>query len=65
MGEMLQNTLVLEESLCLNGHLLAVCAVNISNPSQLCSLLFCTALPTAVGRQCWAGAAGGFAQGTN
>lgn len=62
---MLQCTLVLEDSLCLNGQLLAICAVNISNPSQLCSLLFCTAWPTAVGRQCWAGAAGGFAQGAN
>lgn len=59
---MLQSTLVLEDTSCLNGH---ICAVNISNPSQLCSLLFCTALLTAVGRQCWAGAAGGFTQGTN
>lgn len=62
---MLRSTLVLEDGLCLNGQLLAICAVNISNPSQLCSLLFCTAWPTAVGRQCWAGAAGGFAQGAN
>lgn len=49
MGEMLQGTLVLEDSL--NGQFLAICAVNISYPSQLCSLLFCTALPAAVGRQ--------------
>lgn len=46
-----------------NGWLLAVGAGNFSIPSQLCSLLSCRALPAAVGKPCWTGAAGGFRQG--
>lgn len=57
MGEMLQSILVLEDSLCLNGQLLAMCAVHISNPSQLCSF---SAQPCQqLWGDCWAGAAGG------
>lgn len=53
MGEMIQTALVLADGLYLNGQLLAVGAnLQFCNPSQLCSLLSCTALPAAVGRWC-------------